>query len=93
MFPKVGLHDSFWPVLPVTATVERGEQYTLLVSKVTKKTRASDSVVPCVSEEVEGEYSYTKCVSEWARKAYRGLFKSNGTGAQQIQMNELSVDS
>ncbi len=84
---EVGLNWGFWPRIPVTAEVRRGDVVTVTVTR--NYFMALRSVSSCEESE---DYSYPDCVMRWARDRYRELFKiRNGTGADLKMRKRVSL--
>ncbi len=76
-YNEIGLHWSFWPIVPVSMTIRKREGLTLDIKTNTFKSLSS--LTSCTDEE---NYSYTECVTQWARQRYQDMFKEhNKTGA------------
>lgn len=73
---EIGLHWSFWPIKPNSLTIKTGDGITVTVKA--NQFKSLSSHISCTSEE---SYSYPECVTKWARKSYKEMFKSqNKTG-------------
>ena len=75
---EIGLNWMVWPVPAATVMVQRGQSYAIRCKENTFTPRASGGVdgIPCTKKE---GYSYPKCLTEWAQRAYLGMFMPNET--------------
>ena len=79
---EIGLNMGFWPVMPPSHLLEPGDVVNLGLQKqlhLKHKGKHDD----CSKD---SEYSYPKCVADWAKSQFRSLWKDNPKGKETLNL-------
>ncbi len=77
-FNEIGLNNGFWPINPPSFTLTHQDVATVVLKKRLHiyQQKQNDDLV-CTKQK---NYSYPKCVVDWARETYKNLWNNSQAG-------------
>ncbi len=76
-YDEVGLHYGFWPIKPAAFRIFPRDVFTVVIKKSYHIYKHNDKEFNCKEEQ---DYSYPKCVYEWARSRFASLWNETSPG-------------